>query len=514
MRPKPKNPTWKDASAELRARQYAQYQALAAIVEELGPFDQSSGADGAHYLIAADNPFAAQGMQCANCAFFQGGGRCEAVEGAIDPDGLCKLWIIPESLLVQPLVYEVREPDELVVKVDISKAVHKTFEIKLLEQRKDGGRILISTPSYDRDKDRVMPMGGQLDDYLRNPVVQWGHNYWEPWATVGRTTQLDVTDQGIVADFELRPAANDQDPQNIVLLLWGGGWVNTASIGFIPLEVKPNTNGGLDFLTWGLLEWSIVPIPANQDALRLAATTYPKALQSYIDKAGARHSAEDMSTIQRMHDDALTLGAACTPASEQPKGIRPKLHMLPAPAFDENTARAWVRRLEVESEAGPQTLFAAYSAYEVRIPENAVILDCDPDTGEIITVPHPDAGQTVKRKQVAFIPPIDTGWDEYSYLYCCQGDDRQAVEGYDDWDVMALSEVLTWLPVAEGKAAAPSLAYVPLRHITRRGMRLATTTLRKQVRAQQRAAVPNDTDEDAAQLLARLNALPIGKTRR
>jgi hypothetical protein len=148
--------------------------------------------------------------------------------------------------------------------------IHKTFEIQVLEGSDNGGRILINTGALDRDRDRVLPSGMKVDNYTRNPVVQWGHNYRDPWATVGKTTWMDVTADGVVAEFVLRPAANDQDPQNIVRLLWAGGWVRTASIGFIPTKGKQNPEGGMDFSEWELLEWSLVPIPANQDALRLA----------------------------------------------------------------------------------------------------------------------------------------------------------------------------------------------------------------------------------------------------
>lgn len=152
----------------------------------------------------------------------------------------------------------------------------KTVDFQVLEKADNGGRILISNAAFDRDADRVYPMGAQLDNYLKNPVVQWGHGYSEPWQTVGRTTGLEVTSEGVVASFELRPAANDQDPQNIVKLLWDGGWIRTASIGFIPKAAQPNQAGGNDFTQWELLEWSLVPIPANQDALRMSM----KALDS------------------------------------------------------------------------------------------------------------------------------------------------------------------------------------------------------------------------------------------
>lgn len=167
----------------------------------------------------------------------------------------------------------------------------KTFAAEVVEKATGGGQIRISTAGIDRDRDRVICRGAQAENYLRNPVVQWGHGYYEPWQTIGRTTDLQIGESEIVASFELRPAANDQDPQNIVKLLWDGGWVNTASIGFNPLEWVDNEFGGKDITKWELLEWSLVPIPANQDALRLAA----KALE------GAR--GEGRGAIWALPDD-------------------------------------------------------------------------------------------------------------------------------------------------------------------------------------------------------------------
>lgn len=77
-------------------RQAALYDVLEQVAEVFGPFDTGTGPDGIHYIPAADNPFASEGIRCAGCAFFQGGGGCELVsdEVRVEPDGACKFWII------------------------------------------------------------------------------------------------------------------------------------------------------------------------------------------------------------------------------------------------------------------------------------------------------------------------------------------------------------------------------------------------------------------------------------
>jgi hypothetical protein len=93
-------PVEAELSAGLTARQAALYTQVESIAEELGPFDQTSGADGAHYMAAS--PFAGEGIRCANCSLFAGGRACEVVAGDIDPDGVCKLWIIKQELIGSP----------------------------------------------------------------------------------------------------------------------------------------------------------------------------------------------------------------------------------------------------------------------------------------------------------------------------------------------------------------------------------------------------------------------------
>jgi hypothetical protein len=388
---------------------------------------------------------------------------------------------------------------------------HKTFEIKVLDRRKDGGRIVVSTGSVDRDRDRVFPQGAKTEDYLRNPVVQWGHNYSDPWATVGRTQQLEITETGIVADFTLRPAANDQDPQNIVLLLWDGDWIRTASIGFQPETAVPNDFGGLDFTNWGLLEWSLVPIPANQDALRLAEKTYPKAYKAYqaeIEKRGARHSAKDQEHIQAVHDHAVELGADCAAGDEEGDGKA--FRRRKEAAIEPGSALAWVRRMEAISDLGTQQLYAVFRSYTIAIPKDATTLRCD-DEGNIVEVPDPDAGKSITRKEVVFVPPLaytDDDWGEdatYSISNLDCADDELVKGSGGDWEVVYLSEPIDSISVT--KAARQRKVFtVGLRIFTQRGLERAKAALRRAPRA-----AGHEDDDDARALLAQLDKISAAR---
>ena len=88
-----------DPEEKLNPRQKLMYNHYEHIVEMFGKFDQTSKANGAHYAPAKANPFIQQGMICSNCVFFMGGQGCGIVAGKIEPNAVCKLWIIPEELI-------------------------------------------------------------------------------------------------------------------------------------------------------------------------------------------------------------------------------------------------------------------------------------------------------------------------------------------------------------------------------------------------------------------------------
>ena len=50
-------------------------------------------------------------------------------------------------------------------------------------------RAMITTVSVDRDSDVVVPEGGELGNFRKNPVVLFGHNYWQAEKVVGRSKQ-------------------------------------------------------------------------------------------------------------------------------------------------------------------------------------------------------------------------------------------------------------------------------------------------------------------------------------
>ena len=101
------DPMEENAVRELTDRQEAMVEEYIGIANEYGPFDQGSGPNGAHYAPGDLNPFKQDGLVCGHCRFYQPGseteGRCAIVAGAIDPNGICKLWVIEKEEIGVPL---------------------------------------------------------------------------------------------------------------------------------------------------------------------------------------------------------------------------------------------------------------------------------------------------------------------------------------------------------------------------------------------------------------------------
>ena len=114
--------------------------------------------------------------------------------------------------------------------------------------------------------------GLSTENYAKNPVVMWAHDVVgrSPSAglPIGRTLKLTKPAAGtVVADFEFL----SEDPfAQRVKNAWDKGFLRAASISWLPLEGAPADDGRWRDTRSELLEWSLVAVPADPDALREA----------------------------------------------------------------------------------------------------------------------------------------------------------------------------------------------------------------------------------------------------
>lgn len=145
-------------------------------------------------------------------------------------------------------------------------------------------RFVASTGTRDRCGDEIPPSAWDVKNYMRNPVVLYGHSYGS--LPIGRATKVEVTDKALVVDVQFTtPEENIVGDQ--VMRLYDGGFLSAVSVGFRSkasewidrndeeeakrAKKEPDTPTGRRFTKVELLEVSCVPVPANPDA-RMQAT--------------------------------------------------------------------------------------------------------------------------------------------------------------------------------------------------------------------------------------------------
>jgi HK97 family phage prohead protease len=155
--------------------------------------------------------------------------------------------------------------------------------------------MLVSNAAVDREGDRIMPEGCDAAGYLKNPVILFGHDFRS--IPIGSCTGLDVSKAGIRARWKWNA---EDELGGRVMRAWNGGFIRSASIGFIPKAGRPNDVGGVDISKWELLEISLVPIPANAEAVRaLKSLGFAASDEQYLLVDGCAISKSDIKHLIR-----------------------------------------------------------------------------------------------------------------------------------------------------------------------------------------------------------------------
>ena len=138
--------------------------------------------------------------------------------------------------------------------------------------------FIISTEDVDRDGDTLDMDGIVVDEYKLNPVVCLNH------ATDEDNIAIGVSDDPQSRELMIRKEEVDGQPRLVARCYFnmedpvGGrvgravknGFMRAASVSFDPVdgEVTKNRWGGNHYRKWKLIEWSVVTVPANAQAVR------------------------------------------------------------------------------------------------------------------------------------------------------------------------------------------------------------------------------------------------------
>lgn len=135
------------------------------------------------------------------------------------------------------------------------------FEPNSVKELGDGAfEAVITTSSVDRTSESITTSGVTTDAYMKNPVVLYGHDY--QGLPIGKTTKLVEYKNKIKAQFQL--AVEEYPFAATVSALIKGGYLNAVSIGGI---VRQWSDDYRVIEELEMLEFSVVPVPANAEAL-------------------------------------------------------------------------------------------------------------------------------------------------------------------------------------------------------------------------------------------------------
>ena len=175
---------------------------------------------------------------------------------------------------------------------DVSDAiVRQGFHAEVKADDNDDRRVrfTISSDGVDRMGDTISVDGWDLSNYRRNPVVLWAHDARS--LPIARASDVRVEDGVLKATAEFAPAAANPLAESVLQLV-RGRFLSATSVGFLPRRWRFSEDDGrtfgIDFEEQELLEVSIVPIPANPDALIDARGVDSRAVQRWArDVLGA-----------------------------------------------------------------------------------------------------------------------------------------------------------------------------------------------------------------------------------
>ena len=138
----------------------------------------------------------------------------------------------------------------------------------------------ITTDAVDRDEDVIVTSGIALDQYRKNPVVLWAHDYRQP--PIARNQWIKGGDGELIAKTEFA----ETDFADEIYGLYKAGFLNAWSIGGRGMQFRKATEAdfaqredwrgmsGLLFEKFELWEYSACPVPSNPNALDLQFSKY------------------------------------------------------------------------------------------------------------------------------------------------------------------------------------------------------------------------------------------------
>ena len=160
--------------------------------------------------------------------------------------------------------------------------------------------VVGSSGVIDRHGESVNPMGWELQNYLKNPVLMFGHDYSS--FPVGKALKVYIEDNKL--KFDLKFADTEEGVKTFNLIK--DGFLNTTSVGFIPKEWGTAGVDAYSIMKQELLELSVVPVPANPEALiqNSIANENFKSLEILVKKMEVANKEKKLAEEKKAKEEA------------------------------------------------------------------------------------------------------------------------------------------------------------------------------------------------------------------
>ena len=187
-------------------------------------------------------------------------------------------------------------------------------------------RFVASTEGIKRDGRELKMADWRLENYQRNPVVLWAHDYFGHQPPIGRA-EVAVQGQSLIADVTFD--AGDAFARDIERKI-RAGFLNAVSVGW--QDVPDGKRVWHD-----LMDVSVVPVPADPAALKVDEARALRGMLAELERRGAiaPHSTE------RADEETAWDGPGEVARCEETRAALRRMHAWVDDEADAETKRAY-----------------------------------------------------------------------------------------------------------------------------------------------------------------------------
>ncbi|MEK6684438.1 MAG: HK97 family phage prohead protease [Nitrospirota bacterium] len=236
---------------------------------------------------------------------------------------------------------KIEKPDGVII-----RGLPENIEVREIDKERRSATFVAATENGVMTWNGLEYMrmsGARLNRFRKNPVVLDTHNRYEAGAIIGKAT-VKIEDKKLLAEITFAQTDRAEEIWQLVQ----GGFLKALSIGYMPdasktkmLEAGDTDGEGEDMITgpasivrqWELYEISVVPVPADAEALRRSSGN-PDLWPLVISMA---HTIERQNSAERKVE------------MENEKTEAEKLKEAEAAKIEQSKQSADVRTLEFET---------------------------------------------------------------------------------------------------------------------------------------------------------------------